>query len=107
MAPSFDHLRDADVDEDDYDEDEIDISDLREKYEVQLEQGYDTFIVIDGLPEVTEEQKPKLVKFLLKKLNQVGKTKEDQVYMPMEDGKSLRYATILSHIALFAKRFAK
>lgn len=93
MAPSFDHLRDADVDEDDYDEDEIDISDLREKYEVQLEQGYDTFVVIDGLPEVTEEQKPKLVKFLLKKLTQVGKTKEDLVYMPMgEDGKSLRYA---------------
>ncbi|KAI1474098.1 eukaryotic translation initiation factor 3 [Daldinia eschscholtzii] len=94
MAPSFDHLRDADVDEDDYDEDEIDISDLREKYEVQLEQGYDTFIVIDGLPEVTEEQKPKLVKFLLKKLNQVGRTKEDQVYMPMENGKSLRFAFV-------------
>lgn len=91
MAPSFDHLRDADVDEDDYDEDEIDISDIREKYEVQLEQGYDTFVVVDGLPEVTEEQKPKLVKFLLKKLTQVGKTKEDLIYMPMgENGKSLR-----------------
>ncbi|KAI1758935.1 eukaryotic translation initiation factor 3 [Hypoxylon sp. FL1150] len=94
MAPSFDHLRDADVDEDDYDEDEIDISDLREKYEVQLDQGYDTFVVIDGLPEVNEEQKPKLVKFLLKKLNSVGKTTEDQVYMPMEDGKSMRFAFV-------------
>jgi translation initiation factor 3 subunit B len=90
MAPSFDHLRDADVDEDDYDEDEIDISDLQEKFQVQLEQGYDSFVVIDGLPEVTEDQKPRLVKFLLKKLNQVGKTHEGNVYMPMgEDGKSL------------------
>jgi translation initiation factor 3 subunit B len=91
MAPSFDHLREADLDEDDFDEDEIDISDLREQYEVQLEQGYDTFVVIDGLPEVTEDQKPKLVKFLLKKLNQVGKTREDLIFMPMgENGKSLR-----------------
>ncbi|RYO78396.1 hypothetical protein DL766_009547 [Monosporascus sp. MC13-8B] len=95
MAPSFDHLRDADVDEDDYDEDEIDFSDLREKYEVQLEQGYDTFVVIDGLPQVNEEQKPKLVKFLLKKLNSVGRTREDLIYMPMgDDGKSLRFAFV-------------
>ncbi len=91
MAPSFDHLREADLDEDDFDVDEVDISDLREKYEVQLEQGYDAFVVIDGLPEVTEDQKPKLLKFLLKKLNSVGRTREDLVYMPMgEDGKSLR-----------------
>lgn len=93
MAPSFDHLREADLDEDDFDDDEVDISDLRDKYEVQLEQGLDTFVVIDGLPEVNEEQKPKLVKFLLKKLNQVGKAKEEMVDMPMgPDGKSLRYA---------------
>lgn len=91
MAPSFDHLREADLDEDEFNEDDVDISDLREKFEVQLEQGYDTFVVIDGLPEVNEEQKPKLVKFLLKKLNTVGKTREDLIYMPMgQDGKSLR-----------------
>lgn len=92
MAPSFDHLREADLDEDEFDEDEVDISDLRDKYEVQLEQGFDTFVVIDGLPEVNEEQKPKLLKFLLKKLNTVGRTREDMVEMPMgPDGKSLRY----------------
>ncbi|KAM0280542.1 hypothetical protein ACHAQH_003987 [Verticillium albo-atrum] len=95
MAPSYEHLREADLDEDEYDEEEIDISDLREKYEVQLEHGYDTFVVIDGLPAVNEEQKPKLVKFLLKKLNQVGKTREDLIFMPMgEDGMSLRFAFV-------------
>ncbi|KAK1783365.1 eukaryotic translation initiation factor 3 [Copromyces sp. CBS 386.78] len=95
MAPSFDHLRDEDLDEDDFDVDEVDISDIREKYEVQLEQGYDAFVVVDGLPEVTEEQKPKLVKFLLKKLNTVGKTREDLIFMPMgEDGKSMRFAFV-------------
>lgn len=92
MAPTFEHLREADLDEEEFDEDEVDISDLREKYEVQLEQGYDTFVVVDGLPKVTEEQKPKLIKFLLKKLNTVGRTREDQIYMPMdENGESLRY----------------
>lgn len=95
MAPSFDHLREEDLDEEDIDMDEVDISDLREKYEVQLEQGYDTFVVIDGLPAVTEEQKPKLIKFLLKKLNTVGKTREDMIYMPMgDDGMSLRFAFV-------------
>lgn len=91
MAPSFDHLREADLDDDEFNEDDIDISDLREKFEVQLEQGYDTFVVVDGLPQVNEEQKPKLTKFLLKKLNSVGKTREDSIHMPMgEDGKSLQ-----------------
>lgn len=91
MAPSFDHLREADLDEDEFNEDEIDFSDIRERFEVSLEKGYDTFVVIDGLPPVNEEQKPKLVKFLLKKLNTVGRAREDSVYMPMgDDGLSLR-----------------
>ncbi|PKS06264.1 hypothetical protein jhhlp_007011 [Lomentospora prolificans] len=94
-APSFDHLREADLDEEEFDEDEIDISDLREKYEVQLEHGYDTFVVVDGLPEVTEDQKSRLVKFLMKKFNTVGSTREDSIYMPMGDnGKSLRFAFV-------------
>ncbi|KAK4236890.1 hypothetical protein C8A03DRAFT_35204 [Achaetomium macrosporum] len=95
MAPSFDHLREEDLDEEDFDVDEVDISDLREKYEVQLEQGYDTFVVIDNLPAVTEEQKPKLIKVLLKRLNSVGRTREDLIYMPMgDDGKSLSFAFV-------------
>lgn len=92
MAPSFDHLREADLDDDEFNEEEIDISDLREKFEVQLEHGYDAFVVVDGLPKVTEEQKPKLIKFLMKKLNTVGKTKEDMIHMPMdENGDSMRF----------------
>ncbi|KAG5956484.1 Translation initiation factor 3 subunit b [Claviceps cyperi] len=95
MAPSFDHLREADLDDDEFNEEEIDISDLREKFEVQLEHGYDAFVVVDGLPKVTEEQKPKLIKFLMKKLNTVGKTKEDMIHMPMdENGDSMRFAFV-------------
>lgn len=97
MAPSFDHL--PDPEEDDYDEDEeLDFSDLRERFEVQLEQGLDAFVVIDGLPEVDENSKPKLIKFLLRKLNAVGKVREDSVHMPLgENGKSERYNLILSN----------
>ncbi|KAK3899279.1 eukaryotic translation initiation factor 3 subunit B [Staphylotrichum tortipilum] len=95
MAPSFDHLRDEDLDDEDFDVDEVDISDLREKYEVQLDEGYDTFVVVDGLPSVDEETKPKLIKFLLKKLNTVGRTSADAIYMPMgDDGMSLRFAFV-------------
>jgi len=87
MAPSFDHLPDPQDEE--YDEEEIDVSDLRERFEVQLEEGLDTFVVVDGLPEVTEETKPKLIKFLLRKLNAVGKTREESIHMPIgDDGKS-------------------
>jgi len=90
MAPSFDRL--PDPEEEDYDEDEeLDFSDLRERFEVQLEQGLDTFVVIDGLPEVNEDTKPKLIKFLLRKLDSVGQTRKDSIFMPVgEDGKSHR-----------------
>lgn len=91
MAPTFEHLREADLDDDEFNEDEIDISDLKEKFQVQLESGYDTFVVIDGLPQVNAQQKPKLIKFLLRKLNTVGRVPEESVFMPLgEDGMSLR-----------------
>lgn len=84
MAPSFDHLPDPQDDEYD-EEEELDFSDLNEKFQVQLQQGLDTFVVVDGLPKVTEDTKPKLVKFLLRKLNSVGKTAEDKIFMPIGD----------------------
>jgi len=96
MAPSFDHL--PDPNEEDYDEDEeLDFSDLREKFEVQLEEGLDTFVVVDGLPKVDRAAAPKLIKFLLRKLTTVGSVKKDPtaefdgVHMPFgEDGQSLQ-----------------
>ena len=44
MAPSFDTLSDHDFQEDDV-EGEIDFSDLREQYDVRMEEGLDTFCV--------------------------------------------------------------
>lgn len=54
-------------------------------------------MVVDGLPVVPQESKPKLVKFLMKKLNSVGKTKEDAIFMPMnENGMSEGYCCNLA-----------
>ena len=52
---------------------------------MRLEEGLDAFVVIDGLPVIPVESKPKLVKFLLKKLNAVGHTSEDAIYMPINE----------------------
>ncbi|MCJ1356507.1 MAG: Translation initiation factor 3 subunit b [Icmadophila ericetorum] len=92
MAPSFENLPEDDGHES---EEEIDFSDLREQYEVRLDSSLDAFVVIDGLPIVPEDSKQKLVKFLMKKLNTVGKTREDAIFMPMnEKGMSEGYAFV-------------
>ncbi|KAI1614591.1 eukaryotic translation initiation factor 3 subunit B [Exophiala viscosa] len=84
MAPGFDQLSDHDYDDDIED---IDFSDLKERYDVRMEEGLDTFVVVDGLPVVNEEQKSKLIKFLSKRLNSVGRIKdgEESIFMPMND----------------------
>ena len=54
MAPNFDTLSDHDLQED---EEEIDFSDLREQYDVRMEEGLDTFVVCLGnevLPHLTD-----------------------------------------------------
>ena len=45
MAPSFDTLSDHDFQDEDVEE-EIDFSDLREQYDVRMEEGLDTFCVM-------------------------------------------------------------
>ncbi|MCJ1349004.1 Translation initiation factor 3 subunit b [Peltigera leucophlebia] len=82
MAPSFNNLTEDDGNDS---EEEIDVSDLQAQYEVRLEQGLDAFVVIDGLPVVEEDRRQKLIKVLLKRLNTVGKTKEDAVFMPLNE----------------------
>ena len=74
---------------------------MKEQFEVRLEEGLDAFVVVDGLPVVPEENKSKLVKFLLKKLTQVGRTNENSVFMPLgDDGKSQGYDIQASFVYL-------
>lgn len=56
MAPSFDTLSDHDFQEED-EEEEIDFSDLREQYDVRMEEGLDTFVVClrnESLPHLAD-----------------------------------------------------
>ncbi|KAF2876811.1 eukaryotic translation initiation factor-like protein 3 subunit B [Massariosphaeria phaeospora] len=92
MATSFENLP---VDDDEFDEADIDFTDLEEQYQVRLDEGLDAFVVIDGLPVVPDDSKAKLVKFVLRKLNSVGKVKDDGVFMPVnDDGKTEGYAFV-------------
>lgn len=89
MATAYDNLP---VDDEEFDESQVDFTDLEDQYQVRLDEGLDAFVVIDGLPVVPEDSKAKLVKFVLRKLNTVGKVKEDGVHMPVgDDGKTEGY----------------
>ena len=50
-----------------------------------MEEGLDTFVVVDGLPKVPPSKKEQLVKFLLRSLTKAGKTREENVFMPMNE----------------------
>lgn len=89
MAPSYENLP---LEDDEFDESQIDFADIEEQFQVRLDEGLDAFVVIDGLPVVPEDSKGKLVKFVLRKLNTVGKVKDEGVHMPVGDhGKTEGY----------------
>lgn len=52
---------------------------------MRLDEGLDKFVVVDGCPAVTEEQKPKLIKVLCKRLGEAGKINVDGVFMPVDE----------------------
>ncbi|KAJ4411194.1 Translation initiation factor 3 subunit b [Didymella pomorum] len=92
MAPSYENLP---LEDDEFDESQIDFTDIEEQFQVRLDEGLDAFVVIDGLPVVPEDSKGKLVKFVLRKLNSVGRVKDDGVHMPVNDeGKTEGYAFV-------------
>ena len=83
MSPSYDNL----PSDEEIDDNEIDFSDLREQYEVRLDESMDPFVVADGLPIVPKENAAKLKKFILRKLNSVGKVRdgEEGIFMPVDE----------------------
>lgn len=65
-------------------EEDIDFSDIEEKYQVPFEDGFDTIIVVDNVPVVDESKVEKLLKFINKIFKNSGDIKENGVHMPME-----------------------
>ncbi|KAI3406477.2 PRT1 [Candida oxycetoniae] len=79
--------------------DDIDFSDLEEKYEADT--GSDNIVVVDGAPIAPEAKVPILIKVLRKLFSTVGEIVEgdEGVFMPMENGKSkgflfIQYKTV-------------
>ena len=74
--------------------DDIDFSDLEEKYEVDI--GLDNYVIVDGAPVAPEAKVPVLTKVLRKLFSQAGEIVEgdDGIYMPLEGGKSKGYLFI-------------
>ncbi|EMG47628.1 PRT1 Eukaryotic translation initiation factor 3 subunit B [Candida maltosa Xu316] len=74
--------------------DDIDFSDLEQKYEVDI--GLDNYVIVDGAPVAPEAKVPVLIKVLRKLFSQAGEIAEgdEGVYMPLENGKSKGYLFI-------------
>ncbi|KAF5094297.1 hypothetical protein D0Z03_002126 [Geotrichum reessii] len=64
----------------------IDFSDLERKYAVTLDEGLESFVVVDGAPKAPEAKVPVLTKVLKKLFSSVGTIKEDGFHMPVENG---------------------
>lgn len=73
---------------------EIDFSDLERKYAVSLDEGIETFVVVDGTPKAPESKAPVLIKVLRKLFGTVGTIKEDGFHMPIENGKTKGFVFI-------------
>ncbi|RIB07830.1 eukaryotic translation initiation factor eIF2A-domain-containing protein [Gigaspora rosea] len=61
---------------------DIDFSDIEEKYKVPFEEGFDAIIVVDNAPTVDESKKDKLLKFIRKIFKNAGNIKD--IEMPMD-----------------------
>eukprot|EP00877_Chromochloris_zofingiensis_P000044 jgi/Chrzof1/1003/Cz01g36140.t1 len=72
------------------DDDDID------EEEIETETGFGSVIVVDDLPDVTDEKYEKLVSVLKKIFNQIGNIREGGVYMPKDEqsGKTKGFAFI-------------
>ncbi|KAI5959839.1 PRT1 [Candida pseudojiufengensis] len=68
--------------------DDIDFSDLEEKYDADF--GLDNYIIVDGAPIAPESKVPVLLKVLKKLFSSAGEIVEgdEGIHMPLENGKS-------------------
>ncbi|KAG6895997.1 hypothetical protein C0992_010972 [Termitomyces sp. T32_za158] len=77
--------------------DDIDYTDIEEKYKVQYDDGLDTTLVVDGVPVIDESKRERLLNKFCKEFGRKGVTiKPEDVYMPWNDatGKSKGYAFV-------------
>ncbi|KAH8120396.1 translation initiation factor eIF-3b [Phellopilus nigrolimitatus] len=74
----FSHLND----------DEIDYSDIEAKYNVELEEGFDNILLVDGVPIIDKSKLEKLVLKISKEFGKRGaQIKPDNIFVPWDEAK--------------------
>ncbi|KAK7064138.1 eukaryotic translation initiation factor 3 subunit B [Favolaschia claudopus] len=71
--------------------DDIDYSDIEDKYQVHYDDSFDNMLVVDGIPVIDKSKLEKLVSRICKEFSRKGVSiKPDDIYMPWNDaaGKS-------------------
>ena len=63
-------------------EDDLDFSDIEERYQLSFEEGFDNIVVVDNIPLVDETKEEKLLQFLRKIFKNVGEIRENHFVMP-------------------------
>src|SRR5437588_3197346 len=85
-------------------EEEIDFTDIEEKYQVPFEEGFDTIIVVDNAPVVDQSREAKLFSFIRKIFKNVGEIKENGILMQTESdpetGKTKSKGLVDSHLII-------
>ncbi|KAF9585851.1 Translation initiation factor 3 subunit b [Lunasporangiospora selenospora] len=76
MAPRFDPSNLPETEE------EIDFTDIEEKYQLSFEEGFDNVVVVDNVPLVDDTKEEKLVQFLRKIFKNVGPIRDGHFVMP-------------------------
>ncbi|KAJ3287790.1 Translation initiation factor 3 subunit b [Borealophlyctis nickersoniae] len=70
--------------DDDFDESEIDFSDIEAQYAVDVPTTFDTAVVVDGVPIVGEAKMEKLITVIRKTFKNIGDIKENGIHMPRD-----------------------
>ncbi|KAI8914800.1 hypothetical protein PhCBS80983_g00802 [Powellomyces hirtus] len=75
---------------------DIDFTDIEERYRVELPTGFDTVVVVDNVPKVGEAKKEKLLNVIKKIFKDIGTIKENGLHMPVDSktGESKGYIFI-------------
>jgi translation initiation factor 3 subunit B len=63
-------------------EEDIDFSDIEERYQLSFEEGFDNIVVVDNIPLVDETKEEKLIQFLRKIFKNVGEIRDKHFTMP-------------------------
>lgn len=63
---------------------DIDFTDIEERYRVELPTGFDTVVVVDNVPKVGEAKKEKLLNVIKKIFKDIGTIKENGLHMPVD-----------------------